>query len=329
MPRIAVILPCHNEQLAVADTVAAFQRALPGADVIVVDNASSDDTASVAAAAGARVLSELRRGKGNAVRRAFAEVDADVYVLADGDGTYDAEAAPGMVERLWGARLDMVTGLRRHSDARAYRAGHVLGNRLFNTLVFRTFGAGTSDIFSGYRVLSRRFVKSFPAMSEGFEIEAEMTIHALHMRMPVAELDTRYAPRRQGSHSKLRTYRDGAHILGQIVRLLRLYRPRRFFGALGSLLALTSLAIGTPVVITFLEIGLVPRLPSAVLATGVGLLGALFWLVGLMLESTSHLQLEAKRLQYLTMAGPNVLRVQGAAAAEPSSGSVVRTRAGG
>jgi glycosyltransferase involved in cell wall biosynthesis len=302
--RVAVILPCFNEEAAVSKTVAGFRAAVPAAQIYVYDNASTDRTAAVAREAGAIVYTEARRGKGNVVRRAFADIDADVYVMADGDGTYDAAASAQMIHLLREQGLDMVIGTRAHTAADAYRAGHVVGNRLFNRVVAGLFTSGISDIFSGYRVLSRRFVKSFPAMSEGFEIEAEMSIHALQLRMPFAEVQAPYASRVEGSSSKLRTYRDGFRILQYIIWLQRLYRPRRFYGALGLLIALAALGLGIPIVVTYLEIGQVPRFPTAILATGLVILGSLLWLLGVVLDSTSQLALETKRLSYLALPSP-------------------------
>lgn len=303
-PRVAVVLPCHNEEVAVGRTVEAFRAALPGATIYVYDNASTDKTGEVARAAGAIVRSEVRKGKGNAVRRAFADIDADIYVMADGDGTYEAEAAPRMIALLTSRGMDMVTGARVHTDATAFRPGHVAGNQLFNSVVSSLFGRGITDLFSGYRVLSRRFVKSFPSMSEGFEIESEMSIHALQLRMPVDELPCRYEPRMAGSQSKLSTWRDGLRILSYILRLQRLYGPRRFFGLPGIVVMLCALGLGTPIVITFLEIGLVPRFPTAVLAMGMFLAGSLLWLLGVTLEATSQAALEGKRLAYLAQPPP-------------------------
>ncbi|MFT3926328.1 MAG: glycosyltransferase [Myxococcales bacterium] len=297
--RVAIVLPCYNEELAVAKTVEDFREVFPEASIYVIDNNSSDRTAEIARKHGARVLHESRRGKGNAVRRAFADIEADVYVMADGDGTYDAAAAIPMVDMLVDQHLDLVTGCRVHSDPMAYRAGHVMGNRMFNGIVNWLFGERVRDLFSGYRVMSRRFVKSFPAMSAGFEIEAEMSIHALQLRLAHREYDSRYSSRMPGSHSKLNTLRDGVRILSHVIRLLRLYRPRKFFGALAALMSTLSLAFGIPVIVTFFETGLVPRFPTAILATGLGLLGAMLWLLGVVLESVSTLTIEVKRLSYL------------------------------
>ena len=303
-PRIAVILPCYNEEPAIRATVLGFRQALPTASIVVYDNASTDRTSEVAREAGAFVRSETRRGKGNVIRRAFADIDADIYVVADGDGTYDAAVAPRLVRLLVDESLDMVVGTRLHSEKEAYRAGHVAGNWLFNQVVARLFDKGLSDIFSGYRVLSRRFVKSFPCMSEGFEIEAEMSIHALQLRMPVREAPTHYSKRVAGTVSKLNTWRDGFRILRHVLRLQRLHRPRRFFGSLGVATILLALLLALPVFSTFLQSGQVPRFPTAILAMGMVLLGALVAFVGLILESSSQLALETKRLSYLSMASP-------------------------
>lgn len=300
-PRIAVILPCHNEAPAIRDTVLAFRQALPSAAIFVYDNASTDRTSEVAREAGAIVRSEGRRGKGNVIRRAFADVDADIYIVADGDGTYDASASSRLVGLLVEESLDMVIGTRIHSEKEAYRVGHVAGNWLFNQVVARLFDKGQSDIFSGYRVLSRRFVKSFPCMSEGFEIEAEMSIHALQLRMPVREVPTHYSKRVEGTASKLNTWRDGFRILSHILRLQRLHRPRQFFGSLGVAIVLLALVLAIPIFTTFIQQGQVPRFPTAILATGMVLFGSLLAFLGLILESTSQLALETKRLSYLAI----------------------------
>lgn len=300
-PRIAVVLPCFNEELAVQKTIDDFRAVLPHAEIYVIDNNSSDRTRDVARSAGAHVRREPRRGKGNAVRRAFADIDADIYVMADGDGTYDARAARPMINQLLDEHLDLVTGCRVHEDPQAYRAGHVIGNRMFNGMVNALFGERVRDLFSGFRIMSRRFVKSFPAMSSGFEIEAEMSIHALQLRLSHAEQECRYRSRLPGSHSKLNTLRDGLRILGHVIRLLRLYRPRKFYGTAGFILSVVSVGLGIPLVVTFLQTGQVPRFPTAILATGLGLLGALLWLLGLVLESVSQLTIEVKRLSYLSL----------------------------
>lgn len=305
---IAVILPCYNEEAAIGGVVAAFKQHLPGAAICVYDNNSTDGTAAAARAAGAVVLREPMQGKGNVVRRAFSDVEADVYVMADGDGTYAADRAPEMVDMLLRDHLDMVVGVREGDDPAAYRRGHRAGNRLFNAVVALLFGDRFSDIFSGYRVFSRRFVKSFPALSLGFEIETELTVHAIELRMPVAEIATAYGGRAEGSASKLHTYRDGLKILRNIVRFTQHYRPLLFYGAIGGVLAAGSLVLGYPVVMEYLQTGLVPRLPTAVLATGVMLTAALSVAIGLILHTISRGQLEVKRLLYLNYPHPATRR---------------------
>ncbi len=306
--RVAVLIPCHNEAVAIPSVVAAFRTALPGAVVYVYDNNSTDATAA-AAAAGAVVRRETQQGKGHVIRRGFADIDADVYVLVDGDDTYDAAASPAMVRLLVEEQLDMVTGQRVSADAvtaaAAYRRGHRLGNRVLTGLVRSVFGARVSDMLSGYRAFSRRYVKSFPALSAGFEIETEMTVHALELAMPVAELPTRYKERPAGSRSKLRTYSDGARILGTIVALVRQERPLPVFGWAALLLLLAGLAVGVPVIEEFRQTGLVPRLPSAVLATGLVLLSFLSFSCGMILDSVVRGRRELRRLAYLAIAAPD------------------------
>lgn len=306
--RIVVLLPCLNEEAAIAQTITSFRKELPRADIVVIDNGSIDRTSELARGAGARVLHEPRCGKGNAVRRAFADLDADVYVMADGDNTYDATRTREHVRALVSQGLDMIIGVRVHVESSAYRPGHVLGNRLFTRTVSRMFPGPSRDVFSGYRILSRRFVKSFPAMSDGFEIEAEMTIHALHLRMPVEFVEVAYQKRLDGSVSKLRTFRDGLRILRYIVRLFRLYRPVDAYGALAALFTVTSLVLGLPVVWDFLQTGQVLRLPTAVLSSALVLLGSLSLLLGILLDSSGLLSAEAKRLSYLSYPGPGSLR---------------------
>ncbi|GAB4369356.1 MAG: glycosyltransferase family 2 protein [Kiloniellaceae bacterium] len=303
-PRVAVLLPCYNEEAAIGQVVRAFRRALPQAEIYVYDNASSDRTAEVAAAAGATVVAEPLRGKGNVVRRMFADVEADIYVLADGDDTYDAAAAPGLIELLCREQLDMVNAARSNTSQEAYRRGHKFGNRLFTQLVSALFGKRFNDILSGYRVFSRRFVKSFPALAQGFEIETELTVHALELRMPVREVMTAYKERPEGSVSKLSTFRDGFRILRTIVRLAKEERPLAFFSAGGAVLALASLVLAFPLLLTYLETGLVPRLPTAVLASGLMILGFLGLACGLILDSVAHGRREMKRLHYLTLPKP-------------------------
>ena len=296
---IAVILPCYNEAAAISGVVRDFRQALPDAAIYVYDNNSADDTAAVAEAAGARVRHEPMQGKGNVVRRAFADIEADVYVMADGDGTYDASQAPALIDMLLDRQLDMVVGTRADGSPDAYRSGHRTGNLLFNKAVAWLFADRFRDIFSGYRVLSRRFVKSFPALSQGFEIEIELSVHAIQLRMPVAEMPTAYGSRGEGSESKLRTYRDGLKILFTIVRFIQHYRPLMFYSAAAVALALLSIALGYPIAIEFFQTGLVPRLPTAVLATGVMLLAALSLAIALILNANGRSQLEMKRLKYL------------------------------
>jgi glycosyltransferase involved in cell wall biosynthesis len=298
-PRIAVILPCHNEEAAIAATVAGFRAALPDATIYVYDNNSSDSTAACAAAAGAIVRREPMQGKGRVIRRAFADVEADIYVMADGDATYDAAAAPELVRLLCADQLDMVVGARASEVDAAYRRGHRFGNRLLTGLLARLFGRSFSDILSGYRVFSRRFVKSFPILSTGFEIETEISIHALELRLPVAEVVTRYAARPAGSASKLSTWRDGWRILNTILTLFRIERPVLFFGLVGLVLAVGALALVEPLVETYLATGLVPRLPTAVLATGLMIVAVLCFFTGLILDTVVRGRLEVRRLAYL------------------------------
>ena len=300
-PEIAVLIPCFNEQEAIGAVVAAFKSHLPGAAIFVYDNASTDLTVERARNAGAIVRSEPLRGKGHVVRRMFADIEADVYVLVDGDDTYDAGSAPELVTALVRDSLDLVTGVRVDSSVKAYRPGHRFGNWLLTSLVAQLFGKRFTDMLSGYRVMSRRLVKSFPALSGGFEIETELTVHALQMRIPIAELPTPYRERPPGSASKLRTISDGVRIMRTIAYLLKEERPLEFFGAVGGLLALVSIAIGVPVVAEFLRTGLVPRLPTAVLATGLMVLASLSLVCGLILQTVTRGRIELKRLHYLAV----------------------------
>ena len=279
-PRIAVLLPCYNEEAAIAETIAGFRAALPDATIYVYDNNSRDRTVELARAAGAVVRTERQQGKGNVVRRMFADIDAEIYVMADGDLTYDPKAAPEMVKMLLDEQLDMVVGTRLHEVADAYRGGHVIGNRLFTSLLAGLFGRSFTDIFSGYRVFSRRFVKSFPVLSEGFEIETEMSVHALELRMPVGELETAYGARPEGSASKLSTYRDGWRILKTIGTLYRVERPVLFYGGLGAMLVVAAILLAVPLVLTYLETGLVPRFPTAILVTGMTIVAVLSFFPG-------------------------------------------------
>ena len=303
-PRIAVLLPCYNEEAAIRQTVAGFRDALPGATIYVYDNNSRDRTRQIAAEAGAIVRTERQQGKGHVVRRMFADIEADVYIMADGDLTYDAKAAPAMVDQLLAEELDMVVGTRRHEEKDAYRGGHVLGNKIFTGLLSGLFGRSFSDIFSGYRVFSRRFVKSFPVLSSGFEIETEMSVHALELRMPVGEVETAYAARPEGSESKLSTYGDGWRILKTIVTLYRIERPVLFFGSIGAFLLALALTLSVPLVITYLNTGLVPRFPTAILVTGMVVIAVLCFFAGLILDTVTRGRREARRIAYLSIPGP-------------------------
>ncbi len=303
---IAVLIPCYNEAIAITKVVDDFRAALPTATIYVFDNNSRDGTADAARKAGAEVRHVGRQGKGNVVRRMFADVEADVYVLVDGDATYEARSVQAMIEKLRSERLDMVVGTRVHQSDDAYRLGHQFGNRMLTGAMVRIFGAGFTDMLSGYRVFSRRFVKSFPAMSHGFEIETELTIHAMELRMPCGELATPYGARPQGSESKLRTYSDGLRILVTIIKLFAIERPLRFYSLVASLLTLLALALGVPVITTYLQTGLVPRLPTALLSTGIGLLSALSFVTGVILETVTVGRREIKQLHYLAV-GPEVV----------------------
>jgi glycosyltransferase involved in cell wall biosynthesis len=303
-PAIAVLLPCYNEAAAIGTTVAAFRRALPRANIFVYDNNSGDHTATIAEQAGAIVRHEHAQGKGAVVRRMFADVDADVYVLCDGDDTYDAAAATRLVDRLYAQRLDMITAVRRETDIAAYRPGHRFGNRLLTGLVRRVFHAQVSDMLSGYRILSRRFVKSFPTQASGFGIETEMTVHALQLLMPTDEVASAYKERPPNSASKLRTFRDGSRILALIVVLAKEERPLWFFGVIGVALAALSIGLAVPLLIEYLHTGLVPRLPTAVLTTGLMLLAWLSFACGLILDTVTRGRWELKRLHYLMLGAP-------------------------
>ncbi len=303
-PVVAVLLPCYNEEAAIAQTIAGFQASLPDASIYVYDNNSSDRTVEVARAAGAIVRSERMQGKGHVVRRMFADIDADIYVMADGDATYDAASAPALVERMIADQLDMVVGSRVTQAQAAYRAGHQAGNAVLTGMLTRLFGRSFTDILSGYRVFSRRFVKSFPVLSGGFEIETEISVHALELKMPVAEIATPYFARPEGSVSKLSTYRDGFRIVRMIVTLYRIERPMLFFGAIGGLLAIAALVLSGPLAITYMQTGLVPRLPTAVLVTGLMILAALCAFTGLILDTVVRGRREVRRLAYLSFAAP-------------------------
>jgi glycosyltransferase involved in cell wall biosynthesis len=300
--RIAVLLPCHNEAVTIGDVVKGFKAALPDSTVYVYDNNSTDRTADIARAAGAVVHREPQQGKGYVVRRMFSDVEADIYVLADGDGTYEPLDAPAMIARLRDDHLDMVVARRAASDpGAAWRAGHQFGNQLMTLCVARLFGERFADIFSGYRVFSRRMVKSFPALSTGFEIETALTVHALELDLPVAEIPSSYRGRPVGSSSKLNTYADGLHIALTVLVLYKDIKPFRFFCIIAAALAAVSIVLAEPLLFTYLETGLVPRFPTAILATGMMLLAFLSFACGLILDSVARGRREAKRMAYLAL----------------------------
>lgn len=300
-PRVAVLLPCYNEEAAIGQTIAGFRAALPDAAIYVYDNNSADRTREVASAAGAIVRAERMQGKGHVVRRMFADIEADIYVMADGDATYDAAAAPELVRRLLDEQLDMVVGARKSEVETAYRRGHRFGNRLLTGMLAWLFGRTFSDILSGYRVFSRRFVKSFPALSRGFETETEISVHALELAMPVGEVVTAYGARPEGSHSKLSTYGDGWRILKTILHLFRIERPVLFYGGLSVLLAIIAVILSIPLAITYARTGLVPRFPTAILATGLMITAALSFFCGLILDTVVRGRREVRRLAYLSL----------------------------
>ena len=304
MTRTAILIPCYNEEAAIAQVVEDFRRILPGAVIYVYDNNSRDRTVEVARAAGAIVRTEPLQGKGNVVRRMFADIEADIYVMVDGDATYAAESAPKMIAALREGSLDMVNGSRVTDIAKAYRPGHRFGNWLLTGMVAWIFGSRFSDMLSGYRVMSRRYVKSFPALSAGFETETELTVHALELRMPIAEIATPYKDRPEGSVSKLSTFRDGFRILWTIIVLVKEERPMQFFSLLALAFASASTALIIPIVVRFLQTGLVPRLPTAVLSMGLMILAFLSLACGLVLETVTRGRREMKRMQYLSVPGP-------------------------
>jgi glycosyltransferase involved in cell wall biosynthesis len=297
--KLAVLLPCYNEEASIRKVVEDFRLVLPEATIVVYDNRSTDNTAAEAKAAGAVVVREEWPGKGNVVRRMFSDVDSDIYIMADGDGTYEVSAAPKMIQCLTEKHLDMVVGTRRNVYENAHRIGHGFGNKIFNQLYRSLFGTLFNDIFSGYRVFSRRFVKSFPSVSSGFEIETEMSVHACQLRMPIAEIPTEYGSRQEGSVSKLNSVRDGFRILFTFLVLFKEIRPARFFGTLAIILFILAVGISFPLLSTYLNTGLVPRYPTAVLATGMVLLGVIFMVSGLILDSLARSRLEQKRIWYV------------------------------
>jgi glycosyltransferase involved in cell wall biosynthesis len=301
---IAVIVPCFNEAAAIDKVVRDFRASLPSATVYVYDNNSTDDTIAVARAAGAEVRSETRRGKGNVVRRMFQDIDADVYVMVDGDDTYDASAAPKLVDKLVDENLDMLVGKRIETHQAAYRMGHRLGNRVLTGLVAWLFGSQIDDMLSGYRVFSRRFVKSFPSFSREFEIETELTVHAMQMKMAIAEVDTNYKERPPGSVSKLRTFRDGWRILVTIINLMRNERPLLFFTLLGLLFIIAGVVLALPVFLEYLDTGEVRRFPTAFLSFSLGIIAVVCFATGLILDLVAHVRRESKKLAYLSYEAP-------------------------
>jgi glycosyltransferase involved in cell wall biosynthesis len=299
--RIAVLVPCYNEEAAVATVVADFRKALPAATIYVYDNNSRDRTIAVAREAGAEVRSETHQGKGHVVRRMFADIDADIYLMADGDGTYSAKDAEELIRTLLTERADMVVGTRRGVHADAGRNGHAAGNRLFNILYRSIFGRDFTDIFSGYRAFSRRFVKSFPAVSGGFEIETEMSVHASRLKLPVSEIELDYGRRPEGSHSKLSTFRDGAKILWMFAMLMKETRPFAFFGTISSGFMTASLAFMTPVLLSYFQTGLVERMPTWVFSLVLMVLSFLMFTAGLILDSLSRARAEQLRIHYMSL----------------------------
>ncbi|PYD47146.1 glycosyltransferase family 2 protein [Novacetimonas pomaceti] len=300
--RVAVLIPCYNEEISIGRVVRDFSELLPQADIFVYDNNSDDRTREIAAASGAIVRRETMQGKGHVVRRMFSDIEADYYILVDGDATYDASAVPDMLAQAATQGLDMVNGARVTDQAAAYRRGHVLGNRVLTGLVMSIFGHRMDDMLSGYRVFSRRFVKSFPISASGFEIETELTVHALELDMPISEITTRYFQRIDGSTSKLRTYHDGLRILKTIFSLIQREKPLPFYLFFCAVFAASGLLIGNAVIMEYLRTGLVPRLPSAVLATGLMLLSGMCLLCGIVLNAIKHARLEIKKLAYLSHA---------------------------
>ncbi len=303
-PKIAVLIPCYNEAAPIAHVVQDFRAALPDADIYVYDNNSTDNTVEIAAKAGAIVRVETQQGKGNVVRRMFADIEADIYVMVDGDNTYEAKAAPRLIEQLTSETLDMVSGCRVTEIQEAYRPGHRFGNWMLTSLVASIFGKRTTDMLTGYRVFSRRFVKSFPALSRGFEIETELTVHALELRMPIADVETAYIDRLPGSDSKLNTIRDGLRILKMIVLLVKEERPFLMFGGIGVLLGLLAVILGAPIVTEFLQSGLVPRFPTAILVSAIMVIAVLSVMVGVILDTVTIGRREMKRMAYLSYPAP-------------------------
>ncbi len=301
--RVAVLIPCLNEEASIVAVIEEFRQVLPELQIYVYDNGSSDQTVSKAKHAGALVRSHPIRGKGNVVRRMFADIEADIYCLVDGDGTYDAKTLPLMIEALTQQKLDMVSAIRELKSEKAYRPGHQWGNRCFTGLINRLFGTRDnqiSDLLSGYRVFSKRFVKTFPVISQGFEIETELVIHALQLSIPYSEIPSSYYERKKGSSSKLSTYKDGIRILKMVCRLLEQEKPFLFFGLIALILFICGLSLGIPLIMTYLKIGLVPKFPTAILSTGLIVLAFLNFFSGLILHSLAVLRKEMKQLAYLS-----------------------------
>ncbi|WPE17712.1 glycosyltransferase family 2 protein [Candidatus Thioglobus autotrophicus] len=304
--KIAILIPCHNEENTIGSVIDSFFKYIPESKVYVYDNASVDGTSEIAKAHGAIVSYEPNKGKGNVVRRMFADIVADIYIILDGDETYDVSMAPLMVNKLIDENLDMVVGTRKATIAKdAYRSGHIFGNWLLTSAVSLAFNSGFTDMLSGYRIMSHRFVKSFPINSNGFEIETEMTVHALQLKTPFSEVETSYDARPEGSQSKLNTWSDGFRILGMIVLLIKEYKPFQFFGIFSIVFAIISFMLSVPIILTWIDTGLVPRLPTAILSMGVMILAVISLSSGIILDSVSRARLEKKRLQYLTLNSVN------------------------
>jgi glycosyltransferase involved in cell wall biosynthesis len=318
-PKVAVLIPCYNEEPAIAKVVQDFRATLPDAFIYVYDNNSSDRTAAVALAAGAIVRTEMQQGKGNVVRRMFRDIDADFYVMVDGDDTYEASIAAGMLQLAVSGPFDLVNCIRRETEDAAYRGGHRLGNQILTGVVRRIFGNRVQDMLSGYKVFSRRFVKSFPALSKGFDIETELTVHALELSMPVSHSEGSYRGRPEGSESKLRTYRDGWRILMLILKLVRHERPMFFFAGLALIFAVASLVLIAPVLDHYLLTGLVPRLPTAVLAMGIMIMAFLSLATGIILDTVTRGRREVRMLAYLQYAGFPAPNLEPNTAADGSS----------
>lgn len=300
---IAVLLPCYNEEVTIGGVIHSFRSAFPDAHIFVYDNNSTDRTVQAALAAGATVRHEYYQGKGNVVRRMFADIEADFYILADGDLTYDATAAPRLVELLIKHNVDMVVGVRV-GKGEAFRRGHTLGNRVFNWIVAHLFGNSFTDILSGYRVMSKRFTKSFPCSSSGFEIETELSIHALDLKLATAEIPLVYAERPVNSKSKLKTYRDGLRILGKIAMMYRALKPFQFYAAIALFLFVVSLSLGVPIFVTYVETGLVPRIPTAILAASIMQLSFMSLFCGIIIDAISANRREQIRMRYLDLPAP-------------------------